>query len=174
MLQSSHYPLPGPPPQFLIPFLYYLSPRGCPLLLHPARPPYSLGSQVSWGLGSSSLTEARPCSPLLYVCWGPDTSWYILPGWWVSVWDISGIQVSWDCWSFYGVALLLSFYQPFPNSTTGVPGFCPLVGCTYMHLLGCFLNFHLRLSAPKVWAVCRCVLSYAAANKDLNMIHTCP
>jgi hypothetical protein len=30
-------------------------------------PPHSLGSQVSWGLGASPLTEARPGSPLLYM-----------------------------------------------------------------------------------------------------------
>lgn len=49
----------------------------------------------------------------------------MLPGWWLSVWDISG--VNWDWWSAYRVALLLRFFQPFCNPTIGVPNFSPLV-----------------------------------------------
>jgi hypothetical protein len=100
----------------------------------PARFPPFLGPNVSWGLDSSAPTEARPGSPLLYVCQGPPISWCMLPGWWLSIWEISGVQVSWDCWIPYGVALLLSFFQHFPNSTTGVPSFCPKFGCQYLHL----------------------------------------
>lgn len=53
-------PIPPPPP-----------PRGCLHTLtplHPTRPPHSLGPQVSQRLDASSLTEARPGSPLLYTC----------------------------------------------------------------------------------------------------------
>ena len=61
------HPIPPPP-----------SPRGCTRTLtpyhHPARPLHSLGPQVSQGLGDSLLTEARPGSPLLYMCVGPQTS----------------------------------------------------------------------------------------------------
>jgi hypothetical protein len=39
---------------------------------HLTRLPCSLWSQVSQGLGASSLTEARPGSPLLYTCWGAE------------------------------------------------------------------------------------------------------
>jgi hypothetical protein len=53
-------------------------------------------SQVSWGLGASSLIEPRPSIPLLYMCCGPHISWCMLPGWWSSVWEISGVQVSWE------------------------------------------------------------------------------
>lgn len=42
----------------------------------------------------------------------------MLPAWWSSVWEISGVQVIWDCWSF----------QLFPDSTTVVS---PLVGETF-------------------------------------------
>lgn len=70
--------------------------RGCP---HP--PPHhtslSLGPQVFWGLGASSPTEPRPGSPLLFMCQGPHISWFRLPGWWCSVWEIPVVQVSWDC-----------------------------------------------------------------------------
>jgi hypothetical protein len=100
----------------------------------PTRPAHSLWSHVSWGLGASSPTEARPSSPLLYMCWRPHISWCMLPGWWLSIWEILGVLVNWDCWSSYGVALLLSFFQLFPNLTTGVPSFCPLVGCQYLCL----------------------------------------
>ena len=53
---SSHSPSP-------------LSPRGCPLT--HARPQHSLGPQVSQGLGTTSPTQARPGTPLLYMCLAP-------------------------------------------------------------------------------------------------------
>jgi hypothetical protein len=68
------------------------------------------------------------------MCRGPQTSSCMWPGW-LSVWEISGVWVSWDCWSFYGVTLLLNFFQPFPNSTIGVPNFSPMVGCEYQDLM---------------------------------------
>jgi hypothetical protein len=37
------------------------------------------------------------------MCRGPHISWYMVPGWWLSVWKISGVQVIWDCWSSYGI-----------------------------------------------------------------------
>ena len=47
---------------------YPLNPIPCLQTPTPARPPHSLGPQVSQGLGAASLTEARPGSPLLYMC----------------------------------------------------------------------------------------------------------
>jgi len=41
---------------------------------HPTRSLNFLGPPVSWGLGASSLTEPRPGSPLLYMCWRPHLS----------------------------------------------------------------------------------------------------
>jgi len=122
--QTVPHPIPPSPPP----------PRECSHPIHPARPLNFQGPLVSWGLGTSSLTEPRPGSHLLYMCWGPHLSWCMLPGWWSSVWEISGVQVSWDCWSSYRVALLLIFFQIFPNSTRGVSSFCSLVECTYLHL----------------------------------------
>jgi hypothetical protein len=58
---------------------------------HPTWPLNSLGSPVSWGLGTSSLNEHRPGIPLLYVCWGPHIIWCMLYVWWSSVWKISGV-----------------------------------------------------------------------------------
>ena len=127
-------------------FFFFYTPDCIPLLVHPLtvwhpippphpnRPLNSLGPPVSWGLGASSLTEPRPGNPLLYMCWGPHITWYMLPDWWSSVWEILQVQVDWDCWSFYRVTFLLSFFQHFPNSTTGVSSFYPLVECRYLHL----------------------------------------
>ena len=39
-------------------------------ITHPSRLLNFLRPPVSSGLGVSSLTEPRPCSPLLYMCWG--------------------------------------------------------------------------------------------------------
>jgi hypothetical protein len=103
--------------------------------LLPTKPLNSLEPPASWGLGASSLTETRPSCPLLYMCWGPHISWYMLPGWRSSVWEILGFQDNWDCWSCYRVVLLLLFFQPFPSSTTGFSSFCPLVGCIWLFQL---------------------------------------
>ena len=128
LLPLSQYPLP----QFLIPFLLLpVSKRMSPLL---TKPPHSLGTQVCWGLVALSHTEARPSNPLLYMCWEPLTSSFMLSGWCLSVWEISWVQVSWNCWSSYMVALLLRSFQPFPNSTTGITDFSPVIGCEYLHL----------------------------------------
>ena len=126
-LHSRFYSTPGPPSNcsaFHTSSLPPVSTRMSPTTTtYCTRPLNSLGPPVSWGLRASSLTELRPGSPLLCTCWGPRSSWYMLPGWWFSVWEISGVQVT----------LLLSF-QLSPNSTTGVSSFCPLVGCKYLHL----------------------------------------
>jgi hypothetical protein len=121
---------------------------------HPTWPLNSLWPSVSWGLGASFLTKPRPGSPLLYMCWGPHISWCMLPGWWYSVWEISEVQVNWDCWSSYRATVLLGFFQPFPHSTTEVSSFCPLVGCKYLHLtLSAACVFHsVVMLGPFLWA----------------------
>jgi hypothetical protein len=121
-----------------------LSPRGCP---HPTTPPptrplNSPGPPVSWGLGASSLTEPRPGSSLLYIFWGPHISWCMLPGWCSSIWEISGFQVNWDCWSSYRVTFLLSFFQLFPSSTTGSAASARWLGANI-----CLWLFQLRVGS---------------------------
>jgi hypothetical protein len=101
-LQVDPHPIPPPHP---------LSQCECPHL-HPTWLLNILSPPVSWGLGASSLDESRHGHPLLYVCWEPHISWCMLSDWWSSVWEISGVQISWDCWSSYRVALLFSFFQP--------------------------------------------------------------
>ena len=61
------HPRPTPP----------LSPWECPHL-HTTRPLNSLRPTVSWGLGTSSLTEQRPSSPLMYMSWGPHITWLVV------------------------------------------------------------------------------------------------
>ena len=46
---------------------------------HANWPLNSLGPPATWGLGTSSPNEHRPCSPLMYVCWWPGISWCRLP-----------------------------------------------------------------------------------------------
>jgi hypothetical protein len=79
-------------------------------------------------------TQSDPAVPYCMCVEGPHISWCMLSVWWSSVWKISKGQVSWDCWSSLRVVLLLSFFQLFPNSTTGVNTFCLLVGYKYMHV----------------------------------------
>jgi hypothetical protein len=107
-------PTPSLPSNCSIPLPHPLSPWGgsYPFTTHPMWPLNSLEPPVSWGLGASSIIEHRPSSPLLYVCWGPHISWYMLSVWWSSVWEISEIQINWDCGSSYNIDLLLSFSQP--------------------------------------------------------------
>jgi hypothetical protein len=92
-------------------------PRGSPYLTNPSDLP-TLGPPVSWGFSAFLLTEPRRDNPLLYICWGCHSSWYMLPGSWSSVKEILGVQFDWDCWFSYRVAHLLSFFQLSPNSTT--------------------------------------------------------
>jgi hypothetical protein len=129
MLNPRFYSSPGPPPNHIP----YLLPH---LHLHTTRPLNSLGPPVSWGLCASSLTEPRPSSRLLCMCWRPHISWCMLPGWWSSVWE---------SWGGGGGRLIETagsptglpspqFLSAFPNSPTEVSCCCPLIGCKYLHL----------------------------------------
>ena len=68
-LHSRFYPHPSSPSECspshsssLHPVFKSMSPPSNP---HTTRPLNSLGPQISWGLGASSLTESRSTSPLL-------------------------------------------------------------------------------------------------------------
>ena len=111
-----------------------MSPHGCSHPNPTTWPLNSLGSPVSCGLGLSSLSEHRPGNPLLYECWGPHISWYVLSVWWPSVWERSQgsrlIEIAGPPSGLPSSQLLSAF----PSSTTGVSNFCPLVVCKYLHL----------------------------------------
>jgi hypothetical protein len=96
--------------------------------------PPSLGPQISKRLGKLSPTDARPGSPLLHMCQEPQTSLCVLPVCWLSLLEIPGFWISWDCWSSYVVALPFSFFKPSPNSTIGIPDYSAMVECKYLAL----------------------------------------
>jgi hypothetical protein len=116
----------------------FLSPIWCPYS-HPTISCHSLGHQVSWGLGISSLTESRPGSPLLYIGWGANINWCMLPAWRLSVQEIpresrvvetAGLPIGLPSSSASSsVSSSFSFIQPL-----GVTSFWLLVGCKYNHV----------------------------------------
>jgi hypothetical protein len=99
---------------FHIPYLLptSMSPHIDVLIAYLTLPLNSLRPRVSWGLGVSYLDAHKTSSPLLYVCWDPQISCCMLSVWWSSVGEIPGVQINWDCWSSYRVALLFSSVQP--------------------------------------------------------------
>jgi hypothetical protein len=112
---TCHIPFPHLPSTLWllhIPHLFPTQSPNCYPHPQPIWPLNTLGPPVSWGLVASSLNERRLRSPLLYLCWRPHISWCMLSVWWSSVWEISGVQVNWDCWSSCRIALLLTFFQP--------------------------------------------------------------
>jgi hypothetical protein len=116
-------------------------PSGCPLSLKSHQTStFPEASRVRCLF--SHWVQTRKSSAGYVGGFGPAS---MLSGWWLSVWEISGVQVSWDCWYSYGSALLLSFFQLFPNSTTGVPNFSPLVRCKYLCLSQLLEDSHARL-----------------------------
>ena len=64
----------------------------------------------------------------------PQTSPCMLFGWWLGLWELPGIRVSWDCWSSYGVTISFSSFSPSPNSFLGVSNLSPMHGCQYLCL----------------------------------------
>jgi hypothetical protein len=90
---------------------------------HPAFP----GHQVSTGLVTSSPTEARQSSPLLYMCQWLQNSPSMPFGCWLRLWELPRIQVSRNCWSFYRVARPFSTVNPSPNYSIGISDFSPML-----------------------------------------------
>lgn len=136
-------------------FLQYIRcPFWVPPIPHPI-PPFPCSKSVlrvgqvffHWGqtTQSSAVHVLRALDQLLWM----------LPDWGLSVWEISGVPVSWHCWASYGVTLLLSFFQPFPNSTTGVTNFSPLVGYNYLVLYqsaACWASRRTAMLGSCLWA----------------------
>jgi hypothetical protein len=117
-LQPSRYP---PPPRPVHPLTVPCPIPPPPQPWHqenvPTPPPHHTSPhQASPPPGASSFSRVR----YIFSHWSQTRqssavanhiSWSMLSGWWLSVWEISRVYVSWDCWSSYGVALLLSFFQ---------------------------------------------------------------
>ena len=130
--------------KFFINYFIYLHPSPCSQSSSPIPSPLHLWEDAAhipspWDissteLGASSSTEAGRGSPPLRMCGGPPTSPHTLFGWWISLWELPGVQVSWHCWSSYGVAIPFSSFNPSPNSSIGVPDLSPVLACEYLHL----------------------------------------
>jgi hypothetical protein len=82
---------------------------------------------------------------------------YLLSVWWSSVWEISGVQINWDCWSSYRITLLLSFFLPSLIQQQGPAASVHWLGtniCTWLScLLGLFYSSvvtHLPVCPPIV------------------------
>lgn len=95
--------------------------------------PRPRGHHVCTRLGSSSSTEARTGSLLLYMFQGPQTSPCMLISWWLSLWLFPQVWVSWHCWSSYMVAILFSCFNPSPNSSIQVCELSLVLRCEYPH-----------------------------------------
>jgi hypothetical protein len=55
---------------------------------------------------------------LCLTCGGPWTC--MLFGWWLSFWELQGVQVIWHCWSSYGVFISLRAFNPSSNTSTRI------------------------------------------------------
>lgn len=97
--------------------------------------PLTLVHQVTAGLGTSSPIEARGGSCLLHVSGGREWGWrsdslvMLFPS---SLWKLLEDQVSWHCWSSWGVAF--KAFNPSPGSSIDMPDLCLMFGCLYPHI----------------------------------------
>jgi hypothetical protein len=123
-LHLKYCPLPGSSSQFFTSSLCSSS------SWHPS----FLGYQVSTGLDASFPMETRQDNSLLHMCWGPWTSPCTLFGWWVSLWELWGVHISWHLWSSYWVAIPLSSFNLSPNSYIWVPSLSPIFGSKFLLL----------------------------------------
>lgn len=97
----------------------------------------SLRPQVSQKIRHICLPLRPDQADLLYICVGViGTSDQLLyaQGWWLSLLELPGVQVSWDCWCSCGVDFPFSFFNFSSNWTIGFPDFSPMFGCKYFHL----------------------------------------
>jgi hypothetical protein len=153
MLNSRFYSPPGLPPYHI---WYLLPPHTC---LHPT-PPHHKTSKLP---GASSLLRVRYIFSDWTQTWQFSAVYVVgasyqlmMPGWWSGVWEISGFQVNWDCLSSYIATLLLSFFQLFPNSTTGVSSFWSLIGYKHLPLTlsaACWIFQRAGMIDPLLWVL---------------------
>jgi hypothetical protein len=71
---------------------------------------------------------------LCYIYWGPQTRPCMLFGWWLSLWDLPEVQVSWYCWSSYRVVIPFNSFNPSHHSSIDVPNLIPMVEYKYLNL----------------------------------------
>jgi hypothetical protein len=128
-LHPKCFPLLVPPSRLLLPFPSPFPLRGSPLPCMPLLWALSL-----YRIRHTYSTEARQGIPQLHMCQEPQTSLCTLFGWWLSLWELPEVQVNWQYWSFYRVAILFSSFNPSPNYLIGVLDLLPVLGCEYLYL----------------------------------------
>jgi hypothetical protein len=104
----------------------------------------------------SEWTKTRKCSTVCVL--GPHIRWCMLPVCWSSVWEVSGVQINWDCWSSYRITLHLTFFQFSLIQQQG--------SAAYGHWLGvniCIWLFQLLIGsfARQSWQIpfCKCSIT---------------
>ena len=85
--------------------------------------PHTLSHQVFARLGQtgSPVGKQSLCSSLFF-------------GWWLSLWEFLGVQVSWFYWSSCGVHIAFKAFNSSTNSSIRVPDLCPVFDCGYLYL----------------------------------------
>ena len=80
----------------------------------------------------------------------------MLPVWWLSIWEISEIQINWRLLVLLQDCPSPQLLSAFPNSTTGVSCFCQLVGCKYLPLIlsvACWVLRSVAMLGPFLWVL---------------------
>jgi hypothetical protein len=142
-------------------YFMYLHPKCCPLLVPPPSFIHSFPPTLCLWEGApspraspypvvSSLSRIRhilsPLRPdkavLCYMCtraictlqhtYSDQTS---MPfGWRLSLWELPGLQISWQCWSPCGVAITFRSFNPSSSSSIGIPDLSSMLVCKHLHL----------------------------------------
>ena len=118
------HPIPPPCP---------LSPWGCPHLTSKFREASSL-LRVRCIISEWTQTQQSSSVCVLGASYQLVHAACLVVQWLIDLGG--GVQINWDCWFSYRIALLLSFFQPWLIQQQGsVSCFCPLVGYRYLHLV---------------------------------------
>lgn len=141
-------------------FYIYSSSSVFPKMSSPAdHQTFSSPRESSPSMVINSFISSTPGNPVQYMYRGTYNKQNMLSSWRSSVWEISGVQVSWDSWSSYVVAILLIFIESFHNSTTGVPDFF-LIDWLYVSAFVWCMSETFSLLPQKTLAYCNalCIL----------------
>jgi hypothetical protein len=71
---------------------------------------------------------------LLHMCRQPRSSLCSLFGWWFSLWELTGVHVSWLYWSFCEIPVLFGLRNPFSNFSSGLLELRLMFRCESLHL----------------------------------------
>ena len=98
---------------------------GHPFIIPPSPPGTSSLCRIRhilfhWGRARNPST--------IYVSW-PQTSPCMFFIWWLTLWELPGVQISWHCRSSCGFPIPFRAFNPFPNSSIWVPNIYRILGC---------------------------------------------